>query len=120
MNRDLPGECMAAEGSGTASVYKHETEAVQRPDVGVEAQFSNKKTPKTYRYDSSLAPELVWDENGERDFAEGWGYRPGRFHLPCWREGNALSILLRSYLMRCGRADLERIKPPHCAGKLLH
>lgn len=23
--------------------------------------------------------------------AEGWGYRPGRFHLPCWREGKALS-----------------------------
>jgi adenine-specific DNA-methyltransferase len=61
---------MAAEGSETASVYKHETEAVQRPDVGVEAQFSNKKPPKTYRYDSSLAPELAWDENGERDFAE--------------------------------------------------
>ena len=51
-------------------MYKHETEAVQRPDVGVEAQFSNKKAPKTYRYDSSLAPELAWDENGERDFAE--------------------------------------------------
>ncbi|EPJ9702011.1 site-specific DNA-methyltransferase [Pseudomonas aeruginosa] len=61
---------MAAESSGTASVYKHETEAVQRPDVGVEAQFANKKTPKTYRYDSSLAPELAWDENDERDFAE--------------------------------------------------
>lgn len=61
---------MATEGAGTASVYKHETEAVQRPDVGVEAQFSNKKSPKTYRYDSSLAPELAWDENGERDFAE--------------------------------------------------
>lgn len=61
---------MATDGAGTASVYKHETEAVQRPDVGVEAQFSNKKAPKTYRYDSSLAPELAWDENGERDFAE--------------------------------------------------
>ncbi|MEH3117225.1 MAG: DNA methyltransferase [Methylorubrum populi] len=61
---------MAAEGAGSASVYKHETEAVQRPDVGVEAQFSNKKAPKTYRYDSSLAPELAWDENGERAFAE--------------------------------------------------
>jgi hypothetical protein len=23
--------------------------------------------------------------------AEGWGYRPGRFHLPCRREGEALS-----------------------------
>ncbi|HEV2544927.1 MAG TPA: site-specific DNA-methyltransferase [Methylobacterium sp.] len=61
---------MAADGTGSASVYKHETEAVQRPDVGVEAQFSNKKAPKTYRYDSSLAPELAWDENGERAFAE--------------------------------------------------
>ena len=60
---------MAADSTNT-SVYKHEKKAVQRPDVGVEAQFSNKKAPKTYRYDSSLAPELAWDENGERDFAE--------------------------------------------------
>jgi len=60
---------MAADSSNTL-VYKHDKEAVQRPDVGVEAQFSNKKAPKTYRYDSSLAPELGWDENGERDFAE--------------------------------------------------
>ncbi|MBN8484077.1 MAG: site-specific DNA-methyltransferase [Sphingomonadales bacterium] len=60
---------MAADSTNT-SVYKHEKKAVQRPDVGVEAQFSNKKAPKTYRYDSSLAPELAWDENGDRDFAE--------------------------------------------------
>ena len=52
------------------SAYKHSQETVQRPDVGVEAQFSNKKTPKTYRYDSSLAPELSWDESAERAFAE--------------------------------------------------
>jgi len=43
---------------------------VQRPDVGVEAQFSNKKAPKAYRYDSSLAPELSWDESADRAFAE--------------------------------------------------
>ncbi|MDW9812860.1 site-specific DNA-methyltransferase [Sinorhizobium meliloti] len=61
---------MASDGAGTASVYKHETKAIQRPDVGVEAQFSNKRAPKTYRYDSSLAPELAWDENDERAFAE--------------------------------------------------
>ena len=52
------------------SIYKHGQESVQRPDVGVEAQFSNKKAPKTYRYDSSLAPELSWDESAERAFAE--------------------------------------------------
>jgi adenine-specific DNA-methyltransferase len=56
-------------GGGT-SVYRHSQESVQRPDVGVEAQFSNKKTPKTYRYDSSLAPELSWDENADRAFTE--------------------------------------------------
>jgi adenine-specific DNA-methyltransferase len=53
-----------------SSAYKHPLEAVQRPDVGVEAQFPNKKTPKTYRYDSSIAPELSWDESAERAFAE--------------------------------------------------
>lgn len=53
-----------------SSAYKHLQETVQRPDVGVEAQFPNKKVPKTYRYDSSLAPELCWDESGERPFAE--------------------------------------------------
>jgi adenine-specific DNA-methyltransferase len=53
-----------------ARVYKHEQDAVQRPDVGIEAQFSNKKPAKTYRYDSSLAPELAWDESAERAFAE--------------------------------------------------
>ncbi|MET3840456.1 hypothetical protein [Bradyrhizobium sp. OAE829] len=56
--------------SGSTSVYKHVQESVQRPDVGVEAQFTNKKAPKTYRYDSSLAPELSWDESADRGFAE--------------------------------------------------
>lgn len=41
-----------------------------RPDVGVEAQFARKKPPRTYRYDSSLAPELCWDESADRALAE--------------------------------------------------
>lgn len=61
---------MAGSDGAGASVYKHGDEAVQRPDVGVEAQFANRKDPKTYRYDSSLSPELAWDENAERAFAE--------------------------------------------------
>lgn len=56
-----------AQQSGT---YSHQQEAVQRPDVGVQPEFDARKPPKTYRYDSSLAPELVWDENSERDMAE--------------------------------------------------
>jgi adenine-specific DNA-methyltransferase len=54
-----------ADNLSNTSVYKHGQESVQRPDVGVEAQFSNKKQPKTYRYDSSLAPELAWDERAQ-------------------------------------------------------
>ena len=53
--------------SGT---YSHQQEAVQRPDVGVQPEFDARKPPKNYRYDSSLTPELVWDENAERDMAE--------------------------------------------------
>lgn len=61
---------MSKEEKLSSSAYKHSQKSVQRPDVGVEAQFPNKKSPKTYRYDSSLAPELCWDENAERPFAE--------------------------------------------------
>ena len=43
---------------------------MQRPDVGIEAQFTHKKAPRTYRYDSSLGPELSWDESADRAFAE--------------------------------------------------
>ncbi|NYT72482.1 site-specific DNA-methyltransferase [Halomonas sp. QX-2] len=56
-----------AQQSGT---YSHQQDAVQRPDVGVQPEFNVRKPPKNYRYDSSLAPELVWDENAERDMAE--------------------------------------------------
>ena len=45
----------------SAAGYKHpEASALLRPDVGIQAQFRKKK-PVTYRYDSSLSPELNWD-----------------------------------------------------------
>ena len=50
--------------------YQHSQEATQRPDVGVQDQFTTKKSPKTYRYDSSLDPALTWDENRDRELAE--------------------------------------------------
>lgn len=53
-----------------SSNYTHHQEAIQRPDIGIQPEFNNRKSPKTYRYDSSLAPELSWDENAEREFAE--------------------------------------------------
>jgi adenine-specific DNA-methyltransferase len=42
-----------------------------RPDVGTQAQFKKKKPPKTYRFDSSLSPELDWDgQNPAREQGE--------------------------------------------------
>lgn len=48
----------------------HTQQATQRPDVGVQDQFTAKKPAKTYRYDSSLDPALSWDESRERPLAE--------------------------------------------------
>jgi adenine-specific DNA-methyltransferase len=50
--------------------YHHSQEATQRPDVGVQDQFTGRKPPRTYRYDSSLDPALSWDENRDRELAE--------------------------------------------------
>lgn len=55
-----------------AEFYQHpESESLLRPDVGTQAQFRKKKPPQNYRYDSSLAPELRWDEqNSAREEGE--------------------------------------------------
>jgi adenine-specific DNA-methyltransferase len=55
-----------------AEFYQHpESETLLRPDVGTQAQFRKKKPPKTYHYDSSLAPELRWDsQNSAREEGE--------------------------------------------------
>lgn len=50
--------------------YDHLEQHPARPDIGTEPQFKKKKPPVTYRYDSSLAPELNWDENPVREKAE--------------------------------------------------
>jgi adenine-specific DNA-methyltransferase len=62
-------------GSGAGKVAERYTHPDQtspmRPDVGTQAQFRKKKPPKTYRYDSSLAPVLEWDgQNGSRELGE--------------------------------------------------
>ena len=53
-----------------SSLYEHKQEAIQRPDVGVQEGFRDHKPPRKYRYDSSLSPELCWDETAGREFAE--------------------------------------------------
>ena len=54
-----------------AESYRHEEEALLRPEVGTQAQFRKRKPPKTYRYDSSLSPALDWDgQNSTRELGE--------------------------------------------------
>lgn len=52
--------------------YAHpEAKSLLRPDIGTQAQFKKRKPPTTYRYDSSIAPELSWDgRNGARELGE--------------------------------------------------
>jgi hypothetical protein len=51
--------------------YRHpEAETLLRPEVGTQAQFRKRKPPVTYRYDSSLAPALDWDEHPARELAD--------------------------------------------------
>lgn len=61
---------MATKKNAATADYQHTQQATQRPDVGVQDQFTTRRHPKTYRYDSSLDPALSWDENRDRDLAE--------------------------------------------------
>ncbi|MCR4293475.1 MAG: hypothetical protein NUV76_11430, partial [Candidatus Kuenenia sp.] len=60
-----------AEEANTKSYRHTEADSSLRPDVGTQAQFRKKKSPKTYRYDSSLSPALDWDgQNPARELGE--------------------------------------------------
>lgn len=54
----------------TTKPYKHSEKTPMRPDVGTQAQFRKKRGPKTYLYDSALAPSMNWDEGSAREYGE--------------------------------------------------
>lgn len=62
----------SAAKSNQTEPYKHpEAKSLMRPEVGTQAQFKKKKSPKIYRYDSSLSPSLDWDaKNPAREKGE--------------------------------------------------
>ncbi len=62
-------------GSGAAAPraesYEHpEAKSLLRPDIGTQAHFRKRKPPATYRYDSSLSPDLQWDGSSSREHGE--------------------------------------------------
>jgi adenine-specific DNA-methyltransferase len=57
--------------------YQHpDASALIRPEVGTQPRFKKKKPVATYRYDSSLSPELCWDDRNP-------GRELGEFLLSC-------------------------------------
>src|SRR6185295_7484642 len=62
----------AAKTAAQAETYQHAEATVSlRPEVGTQAQFKKQKPPATYRYDSSLSPDLDWDaQNATREVGE--------------------------------------------------
>jgi len=62
----------SAKKKAAVDEYRHEdATSPMRPDVGTQPQFKKKRPPASYRYDSSLAPELSWDEgNAAREEGE--------------------------------------------------
>jgi adenine-specific DNA-methyltransferase len=118
---------------GRYGSYQYDEQAVQRPDVGLQDQFPHAREPKTYRYDSSIAPELAWDESAERDFAE-WllnliaqATEQGEsavFDPPPQWQGNGeqfeslrqcvarLQSLSRPFLNWAGKAERQQIRVP--------
>jgi adenine-specific DNA-methyltransferase len=55
-----------------AQSYRYpDADLLARPEIGAQAHFKKAKPPATYRFDSSLAPELNWDgQNPAREQAE--------------------------------------------------
>lgn len=119
--------------SNTSAQYEHKQEAVQRPDVGVQDQFSIKKPNRVYSYDSSLDPALSWDENRERELGEwliGLVARCAEeseatvFQSPqVWKGGGVqvqslkaaahlLQTLSRSFLNWAGKAERHHLSVP--------
>ncbi len=67
----MPRQRKSAPKTPQTAEYRHKEEELARPDVGTQPQFKKKAPPKTYRYDSSLAPALDWDgQNPAREQGE--------------------------------------------------
>jgi adenine-specific DNA-methyltransferase len=91
--------------NGQTTDYQHSQQATQRPDVGVQDQFTTKKPPKTYRYDSSLDPALSWDENSNRELAE---WLIGLVQR-CAREGEA-AVFTKAHVWAGGGVQVQSLR----------
>ena len=96
--------------------YRHDDEQLLRPESGAQDMFppAKRKPHKTYRYDSSLSPELTWDEAETR----GEGERLineiiNSDDLPTAKAAaQKLKRLSQPFLNWAGKAEREHIQVP--------
>jgi adenine-specific DNA-methyltransferase len=68
----MPRQKKASPPAKDTTSYRHpEADLAARPEIGAQAHFKKSKAPATYRFDSSLSPELSWDgQNAAREQGE--------------------------------------------------
>src|SRR6266545_3341672 len=105
----------SSKSSKTAKAYDHkEAEAVLRPDIGLQAQFKKKKEPAKYRYDRSLDPQLSWDINADREYAEALieKVRNAKSAEDARAAGEELKRISSPYLNWAGKAERNSVSVP--------
>ncbi|MCX6873086.1 MAG: site-specific DNA-methyltransferase [Verrucomicrobia bacterium] len=69
----MPARRKSSPPPAAPQAYSHpEASSPARPEIGAQAHFKKSKTPATYRYDSSLAPDLCWDEENPARVTGEW------------------------------------------------
>jgi len=69
----MPARRKSSTPPAAPQAYSHpEASSPARPEIGAQAHFKKSKAPATYRYDSSLAPELCWDEENPARVTGEW------------------------------------------------
>lgn len=67
----MPRPKKSAVSSKDTTSYRHpQSDLVARPEIGAQSHFRKNLPPASYRYDSSLSPELAWDDNPAREYGE--------------------------------------------------
>jgi adenine-specific DNA-methyltransferase len=111
----MPRPRKTASQPKTAKAYDHkESEAVLRPDIGIQAQFKKKKEPAKYRYDRSLDPQLSWDINADREHAEALieKVRSAKSVEDAHAAADELKQMSSSFLNWAGKAERHSFNVP--------
>ena len=97
--------------------YRHsDKKALLRPEAGAQEQFPRRKrkAPDTYRFDSSLSPEMSWDESATRSEGEALIAKILQSDdvKTAHEAARKLQALSRSFLNWSGKTEANEITVP--------